>query len=76
MPMNIPTVKMFPLCVCEVFVKVHITNKVVLQNKIWACLYLILSVCAQYTVCNYLLCALFNSEVVCLPVHGSLSLLY
>ena len=27
MPMNIPTVKMFSLRVCEVFVKVHITNK-------------------------------------------------
>ena len=29
-PMNIPMVKMFPLCCCRVFVKVHITNKVVL----------------------------------------------
>ena len=52
MPMNIPMVKMFPLCVCEVFVKVHITNKVILQNKIWACLCLLLSVCTQYKSCT------------------------
>ena len=48
-PMNIPTIKMFSLCICEVFVKVHITNKVILQNRIWACLYLLLSVCTHYT---------------------------
>ena len=52
MTKNIPTVKMFPLCVCEVFVKVHITNKVVLQNRIWAGLYLLLSICTHYKRCT------------------------
>ena len=75
--MNIPIVKMFSLCVCEVFVKVHITNKVVVQNKSGpVCVCFFLSVHSIKGAHDYLVCALFNSEKDSLPVHDSLFLLY
>ena len=77
-PMNIPKVKMFPLCVCEVFVKVHITNKVVVQNKSGpVCVCFFLSVHSIKGAHDYLLCMCsINSEKDSLPVHDSLFLLY
>ena len=59
--MNIPIVKMFSLCVCEVFVKVHITNKVVVQNKSGpVCVCFFLSVHSIKRAHDYLLCALLT----------------
>ena len=77
MPMNIPTHKMFSLCVCELFVKMHIKNMACPPEQdlglfVFAFFLSVHSIIHSIKGAHdYLICALFNSEKEYLPVHDS-----